>query len=1367
MSVNVRNENAYRDVEQRRSKWYEAFRPTSTFQVLDGTWETTWIYRERDEIWDAPEEYTFQEFIPEILKGGLRDRCMPESEQVGVSWYRRSFVISGDIARAIERGNCIFLHFGGVAWRWSAWLNDRPLVDKSYDALNAHDIDVTGYLKPNESNVITIACTDSHGLARDMRYGKVFNPRLFNPRMGDFVAPAPEAPCDPRVWGEIELWARPTSRIDDVFVRPDFRNGQLHLDLETTVTRDVSTEVKIRNQDGGYESVPFPETALSPECSTRTISADWMSPRLWSTEDPYLYFVEVQLRCTETGEVLDRREFRFGFREVWIDGGNVMMNGRRLFMAKDSAITTSEHELRAHAPLDDSSTVRDQLANIVKEGRAHNSINTLRIHRSAFYRPGAFASFADELGILICPETAYCMGDRFALDLPEFWERCLDYLKGWTKAGRNHPSIVNWSLTNEFLWCGAWKTNRDSFERLYEQEQLVKELDPTRIVSWDGDWDLPDQFQVGMGKSETANIHYPLEMSMHWWPTETWGFERASMEKPIPIRGHYGKFIWEHDSKPIFCGEYAWNQKNYFEGGPTMCKYIGDKAYDWDYWCSGESQVTVVKWQTDAFRVARFAGLNPWLYWQGHYRLMPRETVILRRVPTVYYSGKEMGLEAYLLNDTLRDCTYRVSWEITARERSLGAGIRGFEIPGGEMETFKLNLAVKEVSAPVEGELVIRVERDGVVVNTESYPVRLRPNVELSWPSGALLLDPTGETAEFLRRLGMSPERTRDTEAVSKASAVVLGFETLAILEAHARKTLAAFVRDGGTVLTLGESSWPEEGFGTNTVFAEAPANHAWVRSPGHPLLDGITDQDLGFWGAEEWVNHHVFIKPVKNQGTVWRTLVDVGAREGLHGAALVEIFEGRGRYILNQLNLHHAEDIPGAKAVLGALLRQLTVPVVERVAVSQMLDDDDPVLKQLGNMRIRRSKWNEMAVDIPLIVDAGCPEANPEQISEWVTRGGVAWLMGLTTENVDRWSATIAGLSLSACDSYDGALIANRNPLLWGISNEELFWCDGVWIRNTGGAEHPRGNAMSQLASIAYYSVACDRASALTDPAVLAKVPQGRGMWLLSTINFASGLARVRAKATRLVQGLFTNLGLGAEANTLEDIGDYRMLDISAVANRGFQDDVAGTGSGGWTDEGFFRDLHFFPQNISGFDWANLPMPAPDPSSWSSSMMIDGVRFSILDPRLKNGRTCIVMAPDFRALPDVKKGDLIAEPISVPVGDTCDFLYSMHASARVEAAEDGELMWTYRLHFDDGETAEFPVRLGSETGDWAAPRGLPRAEVAWMGIALEVKPIVLYMATFRNPRHDRPVRTLEIVPARTRGLSGIVAISTGKLASH
>ena len=71
----------------------------------------------------------------------------------------------------------------------------------------------------------------------------------------------------------------------------------------------------------------------------------------------------------------------------------------------------------------------------------------------------------------------------------------------------------------------------------------------------------------------------------------------------------------------------------------------------------------------------------------------PREVLEM-----VANAGETTNLEAYILNDTLRDCAYRVSWQITTDKGPLAEGKGDFEIPGGEMEAFSLLLSVSKVS---------------------------------------------------------------------------------------------------------------------------------------------------------------------------------------------------------------------------------------------------------------------------------------------------------------------------------------------------------------------------------------------------------------------------------------------------------------------------------------------------------------------------------------------------------------------------------------------------------------------------------------------------------------------------------------------
>jgi hypothetical protein len=1355
-----------------RNTWYEDYRPTDDFMILDGEWNVVSVIGDRKDLWKRPDLEGEAIELPEIEKSRFRERVVPQSKDIMLNWYNREFVLNEVMIQALAAGKEIFLHIGGVSWLWSAWLNGNLIVDACYDVFNSRQVNITSILESDGVNTLVIAATDNHGLAENLRHARLFEPEVSVDSDGDFVAPAPETVSDPIVWGEIELWARPVSRIEDVFIRPDFRNKKLDIDLEITAQIPLLIDIRIVDTKGSAANIIFiPQKVDAPIQNYRLrISSSWENPRLWDPEDPFLYFAEVELRNQSTEEIIDRRNVRFGFRELWIEDGDLIMNGKRLFLARHSTITAHEHSMRSYqGPINNGQSVREEMTEMVKKWKDLNTINSLRFHRCAYIRPGAFATYADELGLMLIPESGYCMGERFAVDNPLFWKNCDDYLKAWVKSGRNHPSIVMWSLSNEFLWCGAQMVNPESHEMLYKQEKLVKSLDPTRFIGWDGDWDLPARDQVGPGKSETINIHYPRESCEYWYPTECWDFSTASMENPVPVRGFTRKFTWQLGNKPIVAGEYSWNQRYYFEGPENMTKYDGDRAYNWKYWLSGKPARKVVKWQTDAWRVQRFAGLNPWIHRsKSYYTLMPLETIVLREVPTVYYGGEKINLEAYLLNDTQRDRDYVVQWKLSSGNEVYFRGKKGFNLTGGNMVKFDLELSFPEVTSPKDLILQVSVERDKKTRNSEEYTVRIRPHNKIEWPEGTVLFDPGKKTTDLLAKIGITPKFIDLIADGLSASAIVLGQNAYTEnFNDKDMKNLNSYVSQGGTVLTMGEEKWPERGFGINTVFQEARSNHAWVRSEGHPVLKGISDLDLGFWGGDHWVNQHVLLKPDRGTGTAWRTLIDVGSRQGLEGAVLVELFSGKGRFLHNLLDLSKAAEEPGALALLQNLLDNINEKVEKRNPVSIMVGEDHPVVVQLKQSYIRIQPWDMNQTDVPLFVSAGNTETDPKKIATWVKKGGIVWLLDLDDKNVVRWDDVVSGgIDIHASNSYDGALIVENDPLLWGISNEEFFTCEGVWSSSPGpDSPYPRGRGMSKLASLGNFSIEAGRNSKLlTDPAYLVRVNDGEGIWLLSSLDFEEGMLKMKKKTGRLLQALFTNFSLESNENMIRDVVDLTPILLSNHANRGFQDDVTGDGIGGWFDQGFSIDLHFFPQNISGYDLANLPMPAPSEEAWPVHLTLAGIDFHMIDPRKNNGKSCIVLSPGEKTPAGLIKGDLPAQISGLVVNRKFEYLYSLHASGFVEGQADKTVLWRYILHYRDGTIAEIPIRLNEETSDWLEPRELPSATIGWLGPSLTVRPVGLYIARLTNPEPIKEVVSLDIISTEVGSISGIIALTTGKI---
>ncbi|MCD6351632.1 MAG: beta-galactosidase, partial [Armatimonadetes bacterium] len=192
---------------------------------------------------------------------------------------------------------------------------------------------------------------------------------------------------------------------------------------------------------------------------------------------------------------------------------------------------------------------------------------------------------------------------------------------------------------------------------------------------------------------------------------------------------------------------------------------------------------------------------------------------------------------------------------------------------------------------------------------------------------------------------------------------------------------------------------------------------------------------------------------------------------------------------------------------------------------------------------------------------------------------------------------------------------------------------------------------------------------------------------------------------------------------------GNYRPVDLRAVANAGFADEQAGDGRGGWTDQG--------PN-----DAREIPL---------GRQVFRGVPFEIIGPAHNDGRACVVLRG--RAWP--KK----PAAIEFTVGEKCDVLYFLHAGAWLGKA--GQRVATYVITYSDGRTVSVPIRAGHEEVDWWRPRDTKESAVGWEGKNAETDHLGLSLFPWRNPR---PEVTVEKVRAEASGKGQLllVAVTAG-----
>ena len=148
----------------------------------------------------------------------------------------------------------------------------------------------------------------------------------------------------------------------------------------------------------------------------------------------------------------------------------------------------------------------------------------------------------------------------------------------------------------------------------------------------------------------------------------------------------------------------------------------------------------------------------------------------------------------------------------------------------------------------------------------------------------------------------------------------------------------------------------------------------------------------------------------------------------------------------------------------------------------------------------------------------------------------------------------------------------------------------------------------------------------------------------------------------------------------------------------------------------------------------------------------LGGVTYAIRDFRTSPVPSCVMLAGPGA------KGQLPKEVKGLKVEGRADVLFFLHTFNRTgewrrQKPEDAPpVVFTYVVHYADGQTADVPVLYGEGVDHWLAkePRGLKSASVAWAapppGDTTETpEQAVLYQFQWTNPRPDVPIRGVDM----------------------
>ena len=1272
----------------------------------------------------------------------------PKEEKSHILWLRTRQTVP-----ASWKGQQIFLAFPTIHFQGDVFINGREIGSISLWETPGK-LELSRFLKPGETFELAIGITD---YIATLLPGTPIPPagiydsslRTLTAAVGHFPAGGYAALKTPPV-----LLAEPEVRTEFAFIKPRV-SGKKSLDLELELvnhsgkTRDVTVECEIFQAGKKVHAFRAGHAVLKPGTPVKLKKEEpWSDPELWTPETPVLYELRITLRSS--GETLDVRRERFGFREITIDGPHFKLNGEKFtFFGFSQTYPTTMFWPMVPQP---------------------QTLCRYHFHTGGYAMGGIEQlHLADELGIFVKSENLSHNahhGERFAYQSPLTWERLYQEMYHVFRATCNSPANAFWDIGNEcyFGQPGEAEKMGDLFAR-------ISAFDPTRPVTISGsipnaegpqvkvldrhgecdmsrttDFFLHPEKRPQYMKNAGRFSHIPENENPNAW-------EKGKIFSADYDTNQYAKKLLHFDNKVIFFSESMYMHTHFAPGLNGNSIYSTGPVSDYMKLPLLSARRYMIRRTRTIDPAAVLGHLQNY-----HGKEISPQAAFLREEHLRFRSGERLLLTCDVFNWISRQDTIELTLTLKDNGRVAAERKQQLSLSPYESRTLSFDFGTFSVREDRKMDLLLTLRSGSGAGYADWEEIMIyQPNaVQLPQGSTLSIFDPGGQIVQYL-----SSERIRARALKhpmewggGEGAMLIVGPDALTdpqtILSLSKR-----LAEQGGSILVLSHDRLPDLTSGALETTKYSSTDTYPLYRPDSPLYGAMEAEDLRFWNTRD-NDLRTVTKMIRLPASGNFRLHTAGAySDGIKATstAMLDYAVGKGIVRYCQFNLERSlRTEPAAAKLFHLLLTRPPEPFAQKDSAVLLGKNHSRILRGRAGGCSFASNFAELNLEKleVLVMDSSqlCALKREEQekLKQFIFNGGSLLFFGADTSSaqiLSRLSGTVLQFRQFALDR---ARFITEAPLIRGIDTGDLFWQAGKsmpypQIRKISEETPGKPGNMDP----GHWILTGRNAVPLTKPAYLSRIPFGKGEITICTLRLFDSAV---PEAERLLSMLLTNAGVrlthsrGSSQNEADreasEMWNYTPVDLSSYCNRGFRDSPDAPVRG-WSAQGPEHDLRNFPVG---------------------KQIMRGVTFDIVDPAKNRGRSLIALSGTREI------GTLPASVEGIRVGRRFERIVFQYGSAW------GAPEFTIRVNYADRKKwipgmpdpyVDILFRPGLEINDWyhadtylKGGGSMPRAKLAWSGYTLGGRKIDRHVGTFLyewdNPFPEKEIESIDILSPGKKG---------------